>query len=120
MTSTPNINTPSSIQAAGFNGATSEIVDTVPELPSASALTHLGKARPKRPKKHAPTRGTVMSRPNEDSSFDEGMDKFYTSSANNSFSPGKLFFKKCFVLVVFLLKSTHILYQNRFQGRSSC
>merc|ERR1712223_211715 len=88
MTSTPNINTPASIQAAAaFNGA-SEVVDTVPELPSASALTHLGKARPKRPKKHAPTRGQVMSRPNEDSSFDEGMDKFYTSSANNSFSPG--------------------------------
>ena len=86
-------NTPSvSIQtaaSAAFNGVASEIVDTVPELPSASALTHLGKARPKRPKKHAPTRGTVMSRPNEDSSFDEGMDKFYTSSANNSFSPGK-------------------------------
>ena len=83
-------NTPSvSIQTAAFNGVASEIVDTVPELPSASALTHLGKARPKRPKKHAPTRGTVMSRPNEDSSFDEGMDKFYTSSANNSFSPGK-------------------------------
>jgi len=85
-------NTPSaSIQtaaSAAFNGVASEIVDTVPELPSASALTHLGKARPKRPKKHAPTRGTVMSRPNEDSSFDEGMDKFYTSSANNSFSPG--------------------------------
>lgn len=90
MTSTPNsyYNTPTSIQVAAFNGASSEVVDTVPELPSASALTHLGKARPKRPKKHAPTRGTVMSRPNEDSSFDEGMDKFYTSSANNSFSPG--------------------------------
>ena len=62
----------------------------MPELPSASALTHLGKSRPKRPKKHAPTRGQVMSRPNEESSFDEGMDKFYTSSANNSFSPGML------------------------------
>lgn len=81
MTSTPN--------TSSLNGSTSsEVVDTVPELPSATALTHLGKARPKRPKKHAPTRGTVIARPSEDSSFDEGMEKFYTSSANNSFSPG--------------------------------
>ena len=69
-------------------GRSSEIVDTVPELPSSTALTHLGKARPKRPKKHAPTRGAVVSRPvgnDQDSSVDEGMDKFY--SGNNSFSP---------------------------------
>ena len=79
--------------SAGGNG--SEIVDTVPELPSASALTHLAKARPKRPKKHAPTRGTVLARPSEESSFDEGVDKFYTSSANNSFSPGKICFLFC-------------------------
>lgn len=81
ITSTPN--------TSSLNGSTlSETVDTVPELPSATALTHLGKARPKRPKKHAPTRGTVVTRPSDDSSFDEGMEKFYSSSANNSFSPG--------------------------------
>ena len=80
LTSTPKAN--------GASNSSSEIVDTVPELPSSTALTHLGKARPKRPKKHAPTRGAVVSRPvgnDQDSSVDEGMDKFY--SGNNSFSP---------------------------------
>ena len=90
--STPDlVMTSSAMQAVnGSGGSNSEQVDTVPELPSASALTHLAKARPKRPKKHAPTRGTVVSRPNDsENSFDEGMERFYTSSANNSFSPGK-------------------------------
>ena len=80
LTSTPKAN-------GGASNSSAEIVDTVPELPSSTALTHLGKARPKRPKKHAPTRGAVVSRPvtDQDSSVDEGMDKFY--SGNNSFSP---------------------------------
>ena len=80
LTSTPKAN--------GSN-TSSEVVDTVPELPSSTALTHLGKARPKRPKKHAPTRGTVVSRPvDQDSSLDEGMDKFYNNSFSPSSSPG--------------------------------
>ena len=80
LTSTPKAN--------GGANSSSEVVDTVPELPSSTALTHLGKARPKRPKKHAPTRGAVAARNNpvdQDSSVDEGMDKFYCG--NNSFSP---------------------------------
>ena len=79
MTSTPN----TSATLNGDGGLSSE--DTVPDLPSTTALTHLGKARPKRPKKHAPTRGTVVSRPSED--IDEGMDKFYTSNNSSTFSP---------------------------------
>ena len=74
VTSTPN--------TSSLNGGSE---DTVPDLPSTSALTHLGKARPKRPKKHAPTRGTIVSRPSDE--LDEGIDKFYTSG-NSSFSPG--------------------------------
>lgn len=56
---------------------TSTEEDTVPELPSVTALQHLGKARPKRPKKHAPTRGAVVQREGED--IHEGLDKFFTS-----------------------------------------
>ena len=78
LTSTPN----TSFLSNGGGGSSE---DTVPDLPSTSALTHLGKARPKRPKKHAPTRGTIVSRPSEE--IDEGIDRFYTS-ANNSLSPG--------------------------------
>ncbi len=81
MTSTPN---------ASLNLNGSEL-DTVPELPAASSTTsgsglqHLGKARPKRPKKHAPTRGTTVTRSTTaDDSFDEGMDKFYNNSTNNA------------------------------------
>jgi hypothetical protein len=90
MTSTPN--TSSAFNGGGNN---SEIVDTVPDLPTVSVLNHLGKARPKRPKKHAPTRGQVLSRPNESStyvtevSFDEGMDRYVSicskRARNNSF-----------------------------------
>ena len=36
--------------------------DTVPELPSSTTLQHLGKARPKRTKKHAPSRGAITQR----------------------------------------------------------
>ena len=36
--------------------------DTVPELPASTALQHLGKARPKRTKKHAPSRGAITQR----------------------------------------------------------
>ena len=71
----------------------SEVVDMVDELPTTSALTHLGKARPKRPKKHAPTMGQVMARPNEESRFDEEMGKFYTSSSNSEdFDSGSVAF----------------------------
>ena len=64
-------------------------VDAVPELPSSAALQHLGKARPKRSKRHAPSRGAVVSVQLEGVKADEDdtMTKFYTSP-NSSFSPG--------------------------------
>ena len=63
--------------------------DAVPELPSSSALQHLGKARPKRSKRHAPSRGAVVSVQLEGGKVDEdeAVTKFYTSP-NSSFSPG--------------------------------
>ncbi|TRY74733.1 hypothetical protein TCAL_01606 [Tigriopus californicus] len=59
--------------------------DSVPELPASTVLSHLGKARPRRTKRHAPSRGAVV----HNQSVEEGEDiaKFYCSSANNSFSP---------------------------------
>ena len=65
--------------------------DAVPELPSSTALQHLGKARPKRSKRHAPSRGAVVSVQLADGvkvdEADEAVAKFYTSP-NSSFSPG--------------------------------
>ncbi|QQP32282.1 Uncharacterized protein FKW44_024177, partial [Caligus rogercresseyi] len=59
--------------------------DSVPELPSVSALQHLGKGRPKRPKKHAPTRGTIqIQEESSSSSIHEGLDKFFGSSHHHS------------------------------------
>ena len=66
--------------------------DKVPELPSSAALQHLGKARPKRPKRHAPSRGAVVSAVHTESSPGNNVDedgalvRFYTP--NSSFSPG--------------------------------
>jgi hypothetical protein len=62
-------------------------------------LQHLGKARPKRAKKHAPSRGAVVvpgpsssSTPSvtNDTSIDDGVDAFYPASFNSSgfSSPG--------------------------------
>lgn len=55
------------------------------ELPPTAKLQHLGKARPKRAKKHAPTRGAVITHSANssyvtDSSIDEGVDAFYVVS----------------------------------------
>ncbi|XP_040574812.1 F-actin-uncapping protein LRRC16A isoform X1 [Lepeophtheirus salmonis] len=68
--------------------------DSVPELPSVSALQHLGKARPKRPKKYAPSRGAIVTHhsstssvnafASNDESFNDGFDKFFYSSSVNS------------------------------------
>ena len=64
-TSTPN---PDSSNSAYLNGSDNDVgsnynsEDTVTELPSSTALQHLGKARPKRAKKHAPSRGAVVQR----------------------------------------------------------
>ena len=64
-TSTPN---PDSSNSTFLNGSDADnstnhnSEDTVPELPSSTALQHLGKARPKRAKKHAPSRGAVVQR----------------------------------------------------------
>ena len=64
--------------------------DAVPELPSSAVLQHLGKARPKRSKRHAPSRGsTVASVQQVDPGRldeDDTVAKFYTSP-NSSFSP---------------------------------
>ncbi len=60
--------------------------DTVPELPAATALQHLGKARPKRAKRHAPTRGAVV--PQSSDEHDEAIARFYTSPTATSLSPG--------------------------------
>ena len=64
-TSTPNIDSANGIMLNGSdmnNGAMDNSEDTVPELPSSTALQHLAKARPKRTKKHAPSRGAVVPR----------------------------------------------------------
>ena len=46
----------------------------LPELPSTSPeLNHLGKSRPKRLKAHATSKGRVVLRLNENSSFSSGM-----------------------------------------------
>ena len=64
--------------------------DRVTDLPPSSVLQHLGKARPKRPKKHAPSRGAVAVLPPlstsnvNDSSIDDGVDAFYPTSFNSS------------------------------------
>ena len=64
-TSTPN---PDTSNAFHLNGSGNDMEanynseDTVPELPASTALQHLGKARPKRVKKHAPSRGAVVPR----------------------------------------------------------
>jgi hypothetical protein len=68
--------------------------DRVTDLPPSSVLQHLGKARPKRPKKHAPSRGAVVVLPAasssantsnvNDSSIDDGVDAFYPASFNSS------------------------------------
>ena len=64
-TSTPN---PDSSNSIYLNGSDADIgtsyasEDNVPELPASTALQHLGKARPKRAKKHAPSRGAVIQR----------------------------------------------------------
>jgi hypothetical protein len=59
--------------------------DRVTELPPTAKLQHLGKARPKRVKKHAPSRGAVITHSANssyitDSSIDEGVDAFYVVS----------------------------------------
>ena len=64
-TSTPNPDSSNSMFLNGSdvnNSANYNSEDTVPELPSSTALQHLGKARPKRAKKHAPSRGAVVQR----------------------------------------------------------
>lgn len=64
-TSTPNPDSSNSMFLNGSdvdNSAYGNSEDTVPELPSSTALQHLGKARPKRAKKHAPSRGAVVQR----------------------------------------------------------
>jgi len=73
------------------NGAPEE--DSVPDLPSTTSLQHLGKARPRRAKRHAPSRGAVVGRQPSDGdggeeNDDGGLSRFYSSSANSSFSPG--------------------------------
>lgn len=68
------------------NGTIEE--DTVPELPSTTVLQHLGKARPKRAKRHAPSRGAIVQHNTSTDGEDDGLSKFYTSSANASLSPG--------------------------------
>jgi hypothetical protein len=69
--------------------------DTVSDLPSTNLLRHLGKARPRRAKSHAPSRGAVASPANvsvddADSSIDHddsSVSKFFSpSSANTSLS----------------------------------
>ena len=64
-TSTPNPDSSNSVYLNGSDidvGTNYNSEDTVPELPSSTALQHLGKARPKRAKKHAPSRGAVVQR----------------------------------------------------------
>ena len=66
--------------------------DRVTDLPPSSVLQHLGKARPKRPKKHAPSRGAVAASASasannsnaNDTSIDDGVDAFYPASFNSS------------------------------------
>jgi hypothetical protein len=76
-----------SFNEASLNGTEDQVTD----LPPSSVLQHLGKARPKRPKKHAPSRGAVVlssSSANNsyvnDSSIDDGVDAFYPASFNSS------------------------------------
>ena len=64
-TSTPNPDSSNSVYINGSDidiGTSYASEDSVPELPSSTALQHLGKARPKRAKKHAPSRGAVVQR----------------------------------------------------------
>ena len=63
-TSTPIRDTSNSLLLNGsdIDHGANHSDDMVPELPSSTALQHLGKARPKRTKKHAPSRGTVVQR----------------------------------------------------------
>lgn len=68
-----------------FNDSSLNGEDRVTDLPPSSVLQHLGKARPKRPKKHAPSRGAVVPQSANssyitDSSIDEGVDAFYPVS----------------------------------------
>merc|ERR1719410_2806020 len=60
--------------------------DSVPELPEIPALQHLAKARPKRPKKHAATRGVTKAHTAEAESEDikEGLDNFFSKSVTSS------------------------------------
>merc|ERR1719346_464674 len=60
--------------------------DTVSELPEIPALQHLAKARPKRPKKHAATRGVTKAQTTEVDSEDikEGLDNFFSKSVTSS------------------------------------
>lgn len=66
--------------------------DTVPDLPATAVLQHLGKARPKRAKKYAPSRGAVVRGGSNDStssltpdtSIDDGVDRFYNNNNSSS------------------------------------
>merc|ERR1719222_1562203 len=54
--------------------------DTVSELPEIPALQHLAKARPKRPKKHAATRGIAKTTEPDGEDIKEGLDSFFAKS----------------------------------------
>ena len=66
------------------NNVVSNNEDNVPELPSSSALQHLGKARPRRSKRHAPSRGSVVTPAHLRKDRNEEEDdvaKFYSSAS---------------------------------------
>jgi CARMIL C-terminus len=82
-----------------FKNVDSRSEDRVTDLPPSSVLQHLGKARPKRAKKYAPSRGAVAvgasgagvqpptstgNNNNNDNSIDDGVDSFYPASFNSS------------------------------------
>ena len=77
-----------SLNESSLNGGE----DRVTDLPPSSVLQHLGKARPKRPKKPAPSRGAVVASASasannsnvNDSSIDDGVEAFYPASFNSS------------------------------------
>merc|ERR1719222_1182995 len=58
--------------------------DSVPELPEIPALQHLAKARPKRPKKHAATRGVTKTAEVDSEDIKEGLDNFFSKSVTSS------------------------------------
>jgi len=70
-------------EGSSFNDSPNE--DRVTDLPQPAKLQHLGKARPKRVKKYAPSRGAAITHSANnsfitDSSIDEGVDAFYVVS----------------------------------------